>query len=286
MAGVIFACLSGMFFGALNITMRRGLDRLRDVDAAAVVIAGVGLAGIGSVAALLARDRAALDDLWPFFLIGLVVPGLSQLGVVHAVRAAGASRAGILFGMAPLFSALIAIVAFDEPLRPALVAGTLLIVAGGVALSFERDRPVGYRAYGALLAVAVAILFGVRDNAARAAGDDGAADPLAQATAVMVGAALVLALNLARQRGALGRARRAVAPFASSGVVAALAQVTLLEALDRTRVTVVAPLAGTGVLWTVVFAALFLGRTELVGRRLVVVALLVLAGGAIVAASR
>jgi hypothetical protein len=44
MAGVIFACLSGIFFGALNITMRRGLDRLRDVDAAAVVIAGVGLA--------------------------------------------------------------------------------------------------------------------------------------------------------------------------------------------------------------------------------------------------
>jgi drug/metabolite transporter (DMT)-like permease len=102
----------------------------------------------------------------------------------------------------------------------------------------------------------------------------------------MVGAALVLALNLARQRGALRRARRAVAPFASSGVVAALAQVTLLEALDRTRVTVVAPLAGTGVLWTVVFAAMFLGRTELVGRRLVVVAVLVLAGGAIVAASR
>jgi hypothetical protein len=85
-----------------------------------------------------------------------------------------------------------------------------------VALSFERDRPVGYRTYGALLAVAVAILFGVRDNAARAAGDEGAADPLAQATAVMVGAALVLALNLARQRGALRRARRAVAPFASS----------------------------------------------------------------------
>jgi hypothetical protein len=51
-------------------------------------------------------------------------------------------------------------------------------------------------------------------------------------------------------------------------------------------VTVVAPLAGTGVLWTVVFAAMFLGRTELVGRRLVVVAVLVLAGGAIVAASR
>jgi uncharacterized membrane protein len=68
--------------------------------------------------------------------------------------------------------------------------------------------------------------------------------------------------------------------------VTALAQATLLEALDRGRVTVVAPLVGTGVLWTVVFAAIFLGRSELVGRRLVVVALLVVAGGTLVGATR
>jgi hypothetical protein len=51
-------------------------------------------------------------------------------------------------------------------------------------------------------------------------------------------------------------------------------------------VTVVAPIVGTGVLWTVVFAAIFLGRSELVGRRLFVVALLVVAGSSLVGASR
>ena len=65
-------------------------------------------------------------------------------------------------------------------------------------------------------------------------------------------------------------------------MVTALAQTTLLEALDRGRVTVVAPLMGTGVLWTVVFAAIFLGRSGLVGRHLVLVALLVVAGGILV----
>jgi drug/metabolite transporter (DMT)-like permease len=65
-----------------------------------------------------------------------------------------------------------------------------------------------------------------------------------------------------------------------------MAQVTLFEALARSPVTVVAPLAGTGVLWTVVFAALILGRSELVGRRLVLVALLVVAGGVLVGATR
>ena len=269
----------------MNITMRRGLTRVADVDAGSAVIATVAFVLVAATAVAFGVDFDA-GELWPFVLLGAFVPGLSQLLVVHAVRAAGASRAGILFGMAPLFSALIAIAAFDEPLRGPLAAGTLLVVAGGVALAWEGKRPVDYRAYGAALAVTVAAAFGLRDNVARAVSEDVAADPLAQATAIMLGASIVLLANMLRQPSALSRLRTAFVPFASSGVVTAVAQATLFEALDRLRVTVVAPLVGTGVLWTVVFAALFLGRSELIGRRLVVVALLVAAGGALVGATR
>jgi drug/metabolite transporter (DMT)-like permease len=285
LTGVLFACLAGLFLGALNITMRRGLARVADVDAASAVIAVVAFAGIAATALAVRSDFDA-GELWPFLLLGAFVPGLSQLLVMHAVQAAGASRAGILFGMAPLFSALIAIAAFDEPLRWPLAAGTLLVVAGGVALAWEAERPVGYRAYGAALAVIGAAAFGLRDNIARAVTEEVAADPLAQSTALMLGAAVVLVANLLRRPAALRRLRRAFAPFASSGIVLALGQATLFEALDRARVTVVAPLAGTGVLWTIVFAAIYLGRSELVGRRLVVVALLVVAGSTLVGATR
>jgi drug/metabolite transporter (DMT)-like permease len=281
LTGVLFACLAGIFFGAMNITMRRGLARVADVDAGSAVIATLAFVLVAA-AALAFGVHFDAGDLWPFLLLGSFVPGLSQLLVVHAVQAAGASRAGILFGMAPL----IAIVAFDEPLRWPLAAGTLLVVAGGVALAWEGERPVGYRAYGGVLAVTVAAAFGLRDNIARAVGEDVAGDPLAQSTAIMLGASIVLVANLLRQRSALLRLRVAFMPFASSGVVTALAQATLFEALDRMRVTVVAPLVGTGVLWTVVFAAIFLGRSELVGRHLVVVALLIVAGGALVGATR
>jgi len=269
----------------MNITMRRGLARVADVDAGSAVIATLAFVLVAA-AALAFGVHFDAGDLWPFLLLGSFVPGLSQLLVVHAVQAAGASRAGILFGMAPLFSALIAIAAFNEPLRWPLAAGTLLVVAGGVALAWEGERPVGYRAYGGVLAVTVAAAFGLRDNIARAVGEDVAGDPLAQSTAIMLGASIVLVANLLRQRSALLRLRVAFMPFASSGVVTALAQATLFEALDRMRVTVVAPLVGTGVLWTVVFAAIFLGRSELVGRHLVVVALLIVAGGALVGATR
>jgi drug/metabolite transporter (DMT)-like permease len=188
--------------------------------------------------------------------------------------------------MAPLFSSLIAVIAFGEPLRLALALGTLLVVAGGIALAWEGERPVGYRAYGAALAVTVAAAFGLRDNVARAVSEDVAADPLAQTTVLMLGASILLLANVLRRPAALPRVKAAFAPFASSALLTALAQGTLFEALDRARVTVVAPLAGTGVLWTVVFAAIFLGRSELIGRRLVVVAVLVVAGGTLVGATR
>ncbi len=285
MTGVLFACVAGVFLGALNITMRRGLARVADVDAGSAVIAVVAFVAVAATALVSGVDLDA-GELWPFFLLGIFVPGLSQLLVVHAVHAAGASRAGILFGMAPLFSAMIAIVAFGEPLRWPLAMGTLLVVAGGVALAWEAERPVDYRAYGAALAVTVAAAFGLRDNVARAMSEDVAADPLAQSAALMLGASIVLAANMLPRPSALPRLRAAFAPFAFSGIVLAAGQATLFEALDRARVTVVAPLAGTGVLWTVVFAAIFLGRSELIGRRLVLVALLVVAGGTLVGATR
>ena len=274
-----------MFLGALNVTMRRGLMRVADVDAGSAVIATLAFALVAATAIASGTDFDA-GELWPFLLLGVLVPGLSQLLVVHAVSAAGASRAGILFGMAPLFSALIAIAAFDEPLSWPLAVGTLLVVAGGVTLTWGGERPADYRAYGAALAVIVAAAFGIRDNVARTVGEDVAAEPLAQATALMLGASIPLVANLLRQRQAASRLRTALLPFAASGIVTAVAQTTLLEALDRARVTVVAPLVGTGVLWTVVFAAIFLRHTELVGRRLVVVALLVVAGGTLVGATR
>ena len=285
MSGVAFALLAGLCFGALNITMRLALTRVADVDAGSAAISSLALLLVAATALAVGTELHA-GELWPFVLVGALVPGISQVLVIHAVDAAGASRAGILFGMSPLFSALIAVVAFDEPLRWPLAVGTLLVVSGGAALAWEAQRPAGYRALGAVLAVFVALLFGIRDNIGRAVTEDVSADALAQSAAVMLGAVAVLVPNLLRQHSALPRLRAALPAFALSAVVTALAQVLLFAALDRTRVTIVAPLTGTGVLWTVLLAAVFLGRSELVGRRLLVVSLLVVAGSALVAAAR
>ncbi len=50
--------------------------------------------------------------------------------------------------------------------------------------------------------------------------------------------------------------------------------------------TVVSPLVATESLWGVLFAALLLRRSELVGRRLVAGAVLIVAGGVLIGAWR
>ena len=93
-------------------------------------------------------------------------------------------------------------------------------------------------------------------------------------------------LAVTRGREWTTRGGEAVRAFLPSGVLFGLSYAALFEAFYRGRVTVVAPLVATESLWGVLFAALLLQRTELVGRRVVVGAALVVAGAAVIGAWR
>jgi uncharacterized membrane protein len=77
-----------------------------------------------------------------------------------------------------------------------------------------------------------------------------------------------------------------VRAFLPTGLLFGLSYAALFEAYYRGRVSVVAPLVATESLWGVGFSLLLLRRSELVGRRLLLGALLIVAGGALIGASR
>lgn len=269
--------------------MRIGLQRGGDPEVGALVIALSGFV-IALACAAVAGDLGdlSLDELWPFLVMGLFVPGLSSILFVHAIRGAGSARAAIIVGAAPLISALLAIALLDEPLHAGLAAGTVLVVAGGIALAGEPGRPADFRAFGALLALVCAVLFGIRDNVVRWATGDGGPPPFAATTASLFAAsAFVLAYVLFARRAGLARQLSVTAPaFVPAGVTLGLAYAAVIVALDRGRVTVVAPLNATQSLWAVILAALFIGHLEMIGRRTVLAGSLVVAGAVLVSASR
>lgn len=286
MLAVLFAALSGALFGALAVAVRHALRRGADPEVGAAVIPAVAclLAVVISIPSL-AGDTIRIGDLWAFALAGLLVPGASQVLFILAVRDAGPSRAAILIGTAPLMSVGIALAVLGEPFRPLLLAGTALVVAGGVVLGRERARPAHFRILGAVLALVCAALFGVRDNVVRWAAKD-AHPPALVATDVSLAAAVVVTLGyvlLVRRRRLRTELRAAVPAFAPAGVMLALGYDLLFAAFDRGRVSIVAPLNATQSLWAVVCSALVYGlHGELIGRRLVLAGALIVAGAAVI----
>ena len=286
----MFAALSGAFFGALAVTVRSALRRGADPEVGAVVVAGVGLA-LAALTAIpsVARNDVRPHDLWAFALAGALVPGCSQILFILAIRDAGPSRAAILIGTAPLISVVVALVVLGEPFRPLLLIGTGFVVAGGVVLARERARPQHFRALGAGFALACAALFAVRDNLVRWAAHDTHAPALpAAAVSLLAAAAVVLVYLLVARRDRLRTQLRAAVPaFAPAGVALGLGYVFLFEAFARGRVSIVAPLNATQSLWAVVFSGLLFGRAaELIGRRLVLAGVFVVAGAAVIGVVR
>jgi drug/metabolite transporter (DMT)-like permease len=287
---VIFGALSGALFGAMAVAIRYGLQRGADPETGALAVAGVATA----LTALVAIPSAVLEttapaDLWPFFVAGLLVPGCSQILFIVAVRDAGPSRAAILIGTAPLMSVAIALVVLGEPLHPLLLAGTVLVVAGGAVLARERSRPAGFRVLGVLLALVCAALFAVRDNVVRGAARDSHPPPLVAAAFSLLAATLLILVYLlvARRAGLPGRFGAALVAFAPAGIALAFAYGCLFEAFDRGRVSIVAPLNATQSLWAVVFSALLVGgAVEVISRRLVLAGVLIVAGAAFIGAVR
>ena len=287
MLAVLFGVLSGAFFGALAVTVRIALRSGAEPEAGAAIAAATAFVTAAAVA-LAAWSTIRPGQLWAFVLVGMLVPGVSQILFVLAVRDAGPARAAILIGTAPLISVLIALTLLGEPFHVALLAGTVLIVAGGAALTRERVRPHDFRALEAALALVCAALFAVRDNLVRLVARDEHPPPLAAAATSLLGAAAILALYLVvvRRRGLAGRLRSAAALFAPAGIALAGGYVCLLEAFSHGRVSVVAPLNATQSLWAVAFAATALGRTDAIGSRLVVASVLIVAGGALIGVGR
>ena len=286
MLAVGLALLSALLFGAMSVGLRIGLGKHPDPELATVATIAGALVVVVLAAAVEAPSRGVhAGAAWPFLLAGLLQPGVGQLFVTKGIELAGASRSSVVFGMAPLISVTIALVLLGEPASVPLIVGAVLIVGGGVELARERSKPEHVRRFGLVLAFVATVLFATRDNLLRHLAVGTSVPPAIAALAALLGGALVIGPALGpRLRG--HTIVRPSLPFLVVGVFFGLSYVSLFEAYYRGRVTVVSPLIATESLWGIVLSILFIREVEVVGRRLVIGALLVVAGGVLITAFR
>jgi len=278
---------AALSFGALAVTIRLALHPPLDAEAASLVttfLAGVFCA----VLAVAAGDLSGVDweDTWPFFVTGLFAPGISQILFTRAVGVIGPSRTAVFVGVSPVLSAAIAVTLLGEPLHVALVIGTLLVVAGGTLLVRERGGSGALLSLGIAMALAAALLFGIRDNLVRWGARGSDVPGLVAASASLASATVVIALVVLMRPNAVARVRQAFRPFVPSGLVYGVSYACLYSAFDRGRVTVVAPLVATESLFAVLISMVVLRKSERIGVRLLVAAALVVGGGALISSFR
>ena len=285
MDAVALALVSAALFGAMPVAVRFALVPPLVPAAIGALLMQIGTFAVLCVATAI-QGGVTFEGIAPFLVAGAIAPGLSNLFITVGIREAGASRASIAFGMAPLFAVTIAVIVFDERPGAVVLLGALLIVCGGVALALEPERPRHVRRIGIAIALAGAALFALRDNIVRH--ESLHTDvPSMTAGAVMLASSLVVTSGfvLARRHRVVWPAR-VVGRWLVPGTFVGLSYVALFEAFYRGTVSVVAPIVATESLFGVVFSALLLQRTERIGPRIVLGAALVVTGGALIAAFR
>ena len=291
MAAVLLALASAVLFGGMTVALRFALSRHPEADVGAVVTASVAFAVVAAAAVVEPEpgEPAQPKELAVFALAGLLAPGLSQILFLLAVREAGAARASVVVGTAPLFGGGLAVVFLDEPLEWPLAVGAVLVVVAGTLLAGESGRPAHFRLFGMGLALVTTLLFSIRDVVVRWYSEEATLGSVeAAAAALAAGVLVTLGFSALARRGGLLRAlsRPGLLSFVPAGALFGLSYVLLFDAYYRGKVTVVSPLVATESLWTVLLAAVLLRRSELVGARLLVGALLVVSGGVLIGANR
>ncbi|MEE9415430.1 MAG: DMT family transporter [Acidimicrobiales bacterium] len=241
---MLLAVLAGIGWATNIVIVRWGLDRTTGPPlVAAMVGVGVGSVVAATIAVVSGQAVPSPEDLWRFVLVGAIAPGTSQGLFVAAIGLIGTSRTSVLIATSPVFSVLLAIIFLGEDWKAAAIIGTLVTVIGGALIGWAPDMLE--RRVGVIFGLATAFSFGVRDVVARSFSTDTDVSSWWSGAIVLGSAAIVsLVMVIVKERGGTVRAVRAVLPeFLLSGLMMGLTLPTLLLALDRGEVGLVAPLS-------------------------------------------
>jgi len=222
-----------------------------------------------------------------FVLLGILQSVTSLLTFVGLHRI-GTSRSQPLRNTYPLWSALIAIVVMHEKASAMIIAGTLLIVAGVVLISWKPDvPPPGYRWWHIVYSLAAGVLAGVAFPLRRY-GLTINDEPVffAAVVAVVSLASALPYVRLSRDRRGSMWHPRGVLHFTLSGFFEGLGALLSLMALSSGRVVVISPIVATTPLWNLLIAIIFLRGREEINARTIAGTLAVVIGTIAIAIGR
>ena len=208
--------------------------------------------------------------LQPLFARALYYEGFSRIGV---------ARAGPLRGAEPFFATAIAVMVLHEHPTFPVYGGTVLIVASIWVISWRDSGQAKWHLRDAVFPLGAALVSAISQTL-RKQGLAILPNPfVATATVTSTSLVLLLIFVCATRRTYLLRMKReSLAFFVSASLIACSAQVSNFVAIARGELSVIIPLLNTTPLFNVILSALFLRNVETVTPRIVLGAIVMVAG--------
>jgi drug/metabolite transporter (DMT)-like permease len=275
----VLAFFTSISYASALVSARRGL---RYSTPTTVTLVSILMQNLLLWTAVFLTGGAPAVPITGILLFSLV--GIFQLGVrlfaYTGVEKIGASRSSALQSVSPLVSATIAVTLLGERISGLIAAGTLLVVAGIVLVSWKPEQQISaFRRWHLLLPLAAAFLTGMNHPIRRYVLTM-ANEPLffsaLMGTVSLVGFVIYLAVSPRSQR--LVWNREAFWPFIGTGVFETLSILLIITAISMGPVVVVAPIAASYPVWSLIEARVFLRDLEPMSWRVVVGILSVVCG--------
>jgi drug/metabolite transporter (DMT)-like permease len=268
MQGKVLALMTALCFGLNPVILKYGFARKGRSDVAVVIglliavpiyllwapfVGGISLAHLSLQA-------------WIGFIFGGIFGGaIGRRWLYLAVQRLGASPAAAIKNSAPMITTALALVVLGEHVTSLQWLAIVEIVVGITLVSWSGGTPGGrwsqFLNVGMLAAIGAAISYGIRPLFLKW-GLDQANMPM---TAALIGAlaAAALAIALTPQRELwTGMWAPSTGAFAISGVLQSLGFLALTFGLSSANVSVVYPVTSAAPLFTLLFTALLLRKTE------------------------
>ncbi|HXF77022.1 MAG TPA: EamA family transporter [Methylomirabilota bacterium] len=214
-----------------------------------------------------------------YFISGCIQPLFARALFYEGITRIGVARAGPLRGIEPLFATAIAIAFFRERPGWPVLTGTILIVGSLWLISGKQQGDTRWRLIDTAFPISAALISAISQSLRKQALNI-IPDPFV-AVAIVTTVSFMLLVGfvvVTKRTPQLRMDRSGFWFFFCAALVAASAQVANFIALGRGDLSVIIPLLNTTPLFTVSFSALFLRNLETVSGRVMLGALLMVAG--------
>ncbi|HEX5021045.1 MAG TPA: EamA family transporter [Candidatus Binatia bacterium] len=284
---IYFSFQAALCFSIAHILIRRGL-----VQSNAMTGSFISLSMSAAVLWLLLPFFAPFSALWTpasliFIISGIFAPGIGRTLSYVGIEKIGVARSVPIANSSPIFASIFAVIFLAEVWVPQNIVGTLLVIGGTIVLSMAKPAKGEWRKLDVIYPLVGAMAFGA-SAILRKAGLDYIGIPVV-AAAVTAGSAAVFSFILLQIQGgitAFRLTRTSAAWLFPAAIFNTAAMLSVFYALSHGRVVIVEPLVSSNPVLTLLFTAIFLKDLEAVNLRVIIGALLTVAGTILVVTAR